>query len=306
MTVSEADSARKGATGDCGNASFCRSSAVAANPRNQKVRWRALAEEFSSCRDAATVGARCRLRLTWMSSRVHALCPALSTTRCVEVSAIVGGRPLRVPIRWASDDWHAFVRCSTIGINDVPLQPRTILDLGANVGFASLYFAACWPSAHLAAVTECDVRQMRRVFERNGVAAHIVEGAAGVEQGRATLYLRGSTCHSLLPEHEFPYRGKLDVRTWSIPELLSEVGWDTVDLLKLDLEGYERLLLRRENGWLSRVGAIIGELHGSDAVADIEPWLQPFGFHVSKIVKRRSRLFLAMRPAWGRATHGVG
>ena len=39
-----------------------------------------------------------------------------------------------------------------------------------------------------------------------------------------------------------------------------------LDLLKLDLEGYERLLLRRENGWLSRVGAIIGNSTG------IMPW----------------------------------
>ena len=186
------------------------------------MRWRALAEELSSCRAAATVGARCRLRLAWMSSRVHALCPALSTTRCVEISAIVCGRPLRVPIRWASDDWHTFVEVFHNRELSVSLQPRTILDLGANVGFASFSFAACWPSARLAAVEPypANVRQMRRVFERNGVAAHIVEGAAGVEQGRATLYLRGSTCHSLLPEHEFPYRGKLDVRTWSIPELL--------------------------------------------------------------------------------------
>lgn len=273
-----------------------------------EMRWRALAEEFSWCRDAATAGARCRLRLTWMSSRVHALCPALSTKRSVEITATVCGRPLHVPIRLASDDWYAFVEVFQNREYEVPLQPRTVLDLGANVGFASLYFAACWPSVRLAAVEPypANVRQMRRVFERNSVAAHIVEGAAGVEQGRATLYLRGSTCHSLLPEHEFPYRGKLDVRTWSIPELLNEVGWDTVDLLKLDLEGYERLLLRRENDWLSRVGAIIGELHGNDAVADIELWLQRFGFHVSKIVRRRSRLFLAMRPgAWAEKTSGI-
>ena len=209
---------------------------AAAIARNRKVRWRALAEEFFSCRDAATVGARCRLRLTWMSSRVHALCPALSTTRCVEISAIVGGRPLRVPIRLASDDWYAFVEVfQNRELRRSPTAPND-LGFGGQCRFCIVVLRRVlaqrppWRGGPYPA----KVRQMRRVFERNGVAAHIVEGAATVEQGRATLYLRGSTCHSLLQNMNSPIVAPWMSGPGRFRSYSSEIGWDTIDLLKLD------------------------------------------------------------------------
>jgi FkbM family methyltransferase len=261
------------------------------------VRWRALAEEFSRCRDGATVGSRLRLRLAWLSSRIHAMCPALQTKHCVELRTVVSGCTLHVPIRLASDDWYAFIEVFHNREYEVPLQPRTILDVGANVGYASLYFAASYAGARLAAVEPCpgNVRHMRRVLERNRIKANIIEGAAAAHGGDATLYLRGSTSHSLLAEHQIACRSTLKVRAWSIPELLDQCSWDTVDLLKLDVEGYERILLKHENGWLSRVGAIIGELHDSDGAEGMDFLLRPFGFQTSQVVKRGARLFLAVR-----------
>ena len=86
------------------------------------MRCRALAEEFSLCRDAPTAGARTRLRLAWLTSRIHAMCPALHTNHHVELITIVSGCTLHVPLRLASDDWYAFVEVFQNREYEVPLQ----------------------------------------------------------------------------------------------------------------------------------------------------------------------------------------
>lgn len=46
-----------------------------------------------------------------------------------------------------------------------------------------------------------------------------------------------------------------------ILDLLSKLGYDRVDLLKIDIEGAELDLLTKENSWLSKVNAIVAEIH---------------------------------------------
>lgn len=261
------------------------------------MRWRAFLEDFSLCRCGTTRADRLRLRLALLSSRLHAACPTFQADRSVELKTLVGQRVLTVPIRLTSDDWYAYIEVFHNREYEVPLTPRNVLDIGANVGYACLYFAACFPDVQLAAVEPHpgNAKQMRHVLGRNGVNAHIIEAAAAVERGDAKLYLRGSTCHSLLPEHDFPHCGAIPVKTWSLTEILDDCGWDNLDLLKVDVEGYERLLLNAQNRSLSRVKAIIGEVHGESTANAIQASLQDLGFHVRLAVKHHSRLFLAMR-----------
>jgi hypothetical protein len=49
----------------------------------------------------------------------------------------------------------------------------------------------------------------------------------------------------------------------SIPDLLLEAGTDSIDLLKLDIEGAEKELFENHacSGWLARTRAVIVELH---------------------------------------------
>jgi FkbM family methyltransferase len=54
----------------------------------------------------------------------------------------------------------------------------------------------------------------------------------------------------------------IKVEALSIPTLLQRLGWSRISLLKVDIEGYEAILLKEHCNWLSLVDSICIECHG--------------------------------------------
>jgi len=76
---------------------------------------------------------------------------------------------------------------------------------------------------------------------------------------------------------------RLRVRQFTVPELLLALGWEGIDVLKIDIEGYEKTLFHGNNAWLSRVRWIIEEAahgHVNYSIDDVRADLAPFGFKV--------------------------
>jgi hypothetical protein len=48
-------------------------------------------------------------------------------------------------------------------------------------------------------------------------------------------------------------------------DILARTPNHYADLIKMDIEGYEDVLLRENNDWLNRVGCIVMEIHGEYA-----------------------------------------
>jgi len=142
---------------------------------------------------------------------------------------------------------------------ELPAQPRLILDLGANVGYASVYFALRYPTARIIAVEPepSNVALLRRnVAGLPGVA--VVEGAAWPRAGRVSLQDPGKGQWGMRVQAS----GETGtVRAVTITELLKGTNADWVDLAKIDIEGSERELFSENTGWLERVGALVLELH---------------------------------------------
>jgi hypothetical protein len=105
----------------------------------------------------------------------------------------------------------------------------------------------------------------------------------GTDSGEANLHVG---CHadaySLTPAE--PTAQKLRVRQFAVPELLAALGWDGIDLLKIDIERYEKTLFRGNTAWLSTVRLIIGEahIHAGYQIGDVRADLAPLGFHVTQ------------------------
>jgi FkbM family methyltransferase len=144
----------------------------------------------------------------------------------------------------------------------LPPSP-TIVDCGANIGVATGFFVREHPGAKLIAIEpdpscfDLLSQNIRRNGWRN-VTAHNV--AAGKEEG-TTLFFRdpsqpgsllGSTKRRVLEE-------QLAVPAVRLSRLIPE----SVDLLKLDVEGAETEVLDEllDAGALTRIGAIIVEFH---------------------------------------------
>lgn len=205
-------------------------------------------------------------------------------------------RLLNLAMRMETDDFFAFQEIFVYHYYDHPLgEPATILDLGANCGYATLLFAARFPGATIAAVEPhpANLAALDSNLRLNGVSATVIAGAAVRNDGPVTLFARESLSHGLLRGHAAAGEYAITVAGLSVPTLMSQLGWDRIDLLKIDIEGYERMLFADSPAWLGRVTRIIGEYHGSYGLEAVRSDLGSLGFTVSPLPHRQ--MFLADR-----------
>ena len=176
--------------------------------------------------------------------------------------------------------------------------PRTILDLGANIGMAASVLTAQFPGATLLLV-EPDPRNLERLERAvrwNGLNASIVRSAVASAPGRLRLRVGDNpTCSALETSamHALPNTVEVDVMT--VEDLLSYAGWDAVDLVKIDIEGTEEELLTESNAWLARTGALILEIHPACSPKRIAGALGEFGLRLHRHGNGREPVYLATR-----------
>jgi FkbM family methyltransferase len=157
---------------------------------------------------------------------------------------------------------------------------RTILDVGANTGVAAVWFTKLIPEVQIACV-EPDPRNIPLIhanLKQNGLAARVFECAVApragtVRLGRETFAGRSSLESTGLYAHS----DFIQVDARRIPEILDELGWDVVDLLKMDIEGAERDVLADAGDWLNRVRHIVLEVHPNTSPEELDGFLRPHG-----------------------------
>jgi FkbM family methyltransferase len=148
---------------------------------------------------------------------------------------------------------------------DLPCYPRTIVDLGANIGASVHYFHQRYPGAQILAV-EADPSTYRKLVANvsalPGVRCRCL--AIGDADGVATFYSSSESCVSSLTPRSYHEgipsveRG-IQVPVRRLETLLREERIGHVDLLKIDIEGAEFQIL----GACARlnVRALVGEIH---------------------------------------------
>ena len=191
---------------------------------------------------------------------------------------------------------------------ELPQPPATILDLGANIGFTSLYLARKYPCAALACVEPVDrnVALLKRNLESNHIPATVFPAAIGITDGLLEMNL---------DEHDYGHKvagiefGKtiagrlIQVESLSIPTLMRRLNWPRIGLLKMDIEGYEGVLLRRNCGWLAQVDALCIECHENYGEADLVALAKDYGF--STPVPLPGIWLLTRPPAAGTPPHSL-
>jgi FkbM family methyltransferase len=211
----------------------------------------------------------------------------------------ISGREATLHIRTGPNlsDW--VVLCGVWAHEDY-FQPlitkcRTILDVGANIGMAAVWFKTLMPEAELACI-EPDPRNLalaRVNLAENGIRATVFNCAVAPYAGRTRLGLDPDTGRSsLVDAHLYAQDQFLEVQTRRIPEILDELGWPRVDLLKLDIEGMERDILANGGDWLHRVGLIVLEIHENTSAEEISRLLQPFGWTLNRLGTHQEETYI--------------
>ena len=185
---------------------------------------------------------------------------------------------------------YTLPREAKLAANDV----RRVVDIGANIGIASLYFARSFPRAEVHAF-EPDPQNCQ-VLADNARAIpriHVHPYALGAEDGELTLYdsdeeanLGGYSAHPL---------GINPARSKTVPvrhagRALAELGIDRAEIVKIDTEGAEwEILTAIDRELLGGVRVILGELHGRRDF-ELLAYLQPM-FHIAAKKQLGTRLF---------------
>lgn len=146
-------------------------------------------------------------------------------------------------------------------------QPKIIVDAGANIGLASIYFANKYPSAKIIAI-----EPERSNFEllRENVAPYsqivpvqaalwnkneeinLVDPGLGkwgfmTEMKDSSEKLSGDTCHT--------------VAAMTIDKIMKDFNLQKIDILKVDIEGAEKEVFSDTSSWIEKVDSLIVELH---------------------------------------------
>lgn len=165
------------------------------------------------------------------------------------------------------------------GLRAIRPRPKTIVDIGANIGFFSLYARHCFPEATIHAY---EPSPQTAAYARDNLvhsgATLFVEGVAA-RAGRAEMDEHGG---SNLAQTVARETGSIVLTAFAT--VLERIG-GRIDLLKIDCEGAEWDFMR-DPDLFARVGTIRMEYHLIDgrALDDLHRLASGIGFAVTHLV----------------------
>jgi FkbM family methyltransferase len=156
------------------------------------------------------------------------------------------------------DRWHHGRALEKFAASKSSESSLLILDAGANIGAASIYFSTQYPGSRVVAIEpEKNNAALARLNCKNR-DIEIVEGAIGREEGRMFLQDPGLSDWGFRVGNE----GNYEVQVFTIDQLLTNHGKGSIPfILKIDIEGGEADLFAGDCDWLDRFALTVVELH---------------------------------------------
>lgn len=144
----------------------------------------------------------------------------------------------------------------------LPFVPNTIIDAGANVGYASVFFHSKYPKAAIVALeiekTNCDA------IRKN------TEGIENFELIEKGLYNKNGFFKVIDPYNatnsfqlkEVSENESYDIESITLDQIMTQKKWETIDILKIDIEGAEKDVFESNyENWLPKTKVIMVETH---------------------------------------------
>jgi FkbM family methyltransferase len=216
-------------------------------------------------------------------------------------------RPVKglVSLREAGSDMLTFdeVFKSEIyrGVVSQVSQCDTIIDLGANIGLASLYFAAHYPSCRILAIEpNPDTYQLLTTNLSKLIQSGHCQTVQAAVWGSETVLTGDSDSpghYSAFETRQADETTTSDMQIAGLPitRLIASSGFDRIDLLKVDIEGAEVELFKGDLNWLRKVKSIAIEFHhDSREKSSFDRVMREYGFG---IVDEGSHTVLALNKA---------
>jgi FkbM family methyltransferase len=149
---------------------------------------------------------------------------------------------------------------------DYPFKtpPSVIVDAGAHVGYATLFYANRWPEAQIIAIepepSNCELLRQNCAGYSN---VTILQGALWHQRTRLRIVNPDAKSWGFRVGERAGHEAETEpVEAYSVSDLLYLSGQSRISLLKIDIEGAELdVFANNSNVWLDQVDAILIELH---------------------------------------------
>lgn len=159
--------------------------------------------------------------------------------------------------------WHEQYKINTVGI------PKTIIDAGGNVGLASVYLSNKYPDAKIYCI-EPDSDNYAILCKNTAPYKNVTPLHNGIwhenaylgisdkfNMGKWAMIVEPVDTTGMSEGEKSKY-----VNAISIDEIVSRYGLESIDLLKVDIEGSEKeLFMKNYERWLPITRQIIIEVH---------------------------------------------
>ncbi len=139
-------------------------------------------------------------------------------------------------------------------------SPRTIVDVGANCGMTSVFYASRYPGAMIVAV-EPEASNYNALVKNTRTYPNVIPIHAALWNGDGQVEVfPGWPKAGKWGKWGFRVREGRGCRALTLTSVMREVGIETVDILKIDVEGAEREIFSGCD-WMDKVKLLAIELH---------------------------------------------
>lgn len=150
---------------------------------------------------------------------------------------------------------------------EIALTPEVIIDAGANVGYTALYFSNKYPTAKILAI-EPETSNFELLKQNVVSHSNIVPIKAAIWRENTEIQISdpgvGNWGFRSRPLQDTQHGTDTYVETVqgiTLNKLLADYAIETVDILKVDIEGAERDVFEDASEWIDKVGVLMIELH---------------------------------------------
>jgi FkbM family methyltransferase len=138
-------------------------------------------------------------------------------------------------------------------------EPHVIIDGGANIGLASVYYSIVYPQAKIIAV-EPEESNYQLLKENVKEFPNVSIVKAGIWNDNKYVQISNPRDHKFAFMLEESHNSQ-DIKAITIDELIKQHNLNYIDILKLDIEGAEKEVFSNYPSWIGKVGMIVIELH---------------------------------------------
>lgn len=169
-----------------------------------------------------------------------------------------------VELRKNTKDLETFEEIFFTNLYDVslPFAPKTIVDAGANIGLASVFFHLKYPKAEIVAI-EIEKHNMAQIKRNTKSIENFELLQKGLFNRKAFFKVEDPyNATNSFQIREVPSSEPFDIESITLDEIINLKNWQTIDILKIDIEGAEKELFESNyENWLPKTKVIFIETH---------------------------------------------